>query len=211
MYLITVARAVEEGIVEPVPLSRLADDLEVSAVSANQMARKLEGRGLMRYTPYRGVSLTSEGRRIAESILRRRRLWGVFLWEHLGLPADRADAVACDMEHITPDDVAERLAGFLGDPAFGPTGRPIPGGPSAASSPTRPLDQAAPGDPVTIVATDALPGPVASFLGHQGLVPGELVRLLGRGADGTLLVATAAGEVVLTAGVASAIQVGGPA
>ncbi|MEA3511908.1 MAG: metal-dependent transcriptional regulator, partial [Actinomycetota bacterium] len=77
MYLITVARAIEDGRTEPVSMSHVATQLDVTGVSVNQMIRKLDARGYVDYEPYRGVSLTEHGRAVASSILRRRRLWGV--------------------------------------------------------------------------------------------------------------------------------------
>lgn len=94
MYLITVARAIEDGRTEPVSMSHIAAQLDVTGVSANQMIRKLDARGYVDYEPYRGVSLTESGRAVASSILRRRRLWGVFLSGQLGLSAARADEIA---------------------------------------------------------------------------------------------------------------------
>ncbi len=126
MYLITVARAIEDGVEPPVPVSVIASELDVSVVSVNQMIRKLESVGLVSYLPYKGVALTVEGRDRANVVLRNRRLWAVFLSEHLGLSADRADEVACEMEHVTPEEVAQRLSSFLGEPSIGPGGKPIP-------------------------------------------------------------------------------------
>ena len=71
MYLITVARYVEDGYEGPVPLSRLAERLSVAPVSVNQMIKKLEEAGLVDYIPYKGVVLTATGRRTARSVLRR--------------------------------------------------------------------------------------------------------------------------------------------
>jgi DtxR family Mn-dependent transcriptional regulator len=128
MYLITVARAIEDGVGPPVPVSTIAAELDVSVVSANQMIRKLETGGFVDYLPYKGVALTDDGRTTANSVLRNRRLWGVFLTDHLGLSPARADEVACEMEHVTPEEVAARLSLFLGDPSTGPGGKPIPDG-----------------------------------------------------------------------------------
>lgn len=128
MYLITVARALEDGVEPPIPVSTIAAELDVSVVSANQMIRKLEAGGFVEYLPYKGVVLTEDGRNTANAVLRNRRLWGVFLTDHLGLSPDRADEVACEMEHVTPEEVASRLSLFLGDPSTGPGGRPIPDG-----------------------------------------------------------------------------------
>jgi len=127
MYLITVERAVERGEAEPVSTATIASELGVLSVSVNEMIKKMADRGLVRYEPYKGVSLTSDGREIASRVLRRRRLWGVFLSERLGVDPERADDIACDLEHVTPDDVADQLSAYLGRPARGPRGFAIPG------------------------------------------------------------------------------------
>jgi DtxR family transcriptional regulator, Mn-dependent transcriptional regulator len=121
-----VALAEEEGHQAPLPLADLAQALAVSVVSAHQMARRLEGRGLLRYRPYRGVTLLPEGRRAARRVLRGRRLWAAFLAGHLGFSNEEADALACAFEHVTPPAAADRLAGYLGEPRVGPRGEAIP-------------------------------------------------------------------------------------
>ena len=83
MYLLRIALLAQDQ--EPVPISRLADALDVSPISANQMCRKLETRGLVTYQPYKGVTLTPKGKHIALQVLRKRRLWEVFLGSKLGL------------------------------------------------------------------------------------------------------------------------------
>jgi DtxR family transcriptional regulator, Mn-dependent transcriptional regulator len=135
MYLITVAVAEEEGRAGPLPLADLAESLGISPISANQMVRRLEERGLLAYHPYHGASLTPAGRQEARRVLRGRRLWGAFLVAHLGFDAEEADALACSLEHVTPPEAADRLARFLGDPEVGPLGRAIPpASPLAASA-----------------------------------------------------------------------------
>ena len=126
MYLITLVVAEEDGHTVPLPLAGLAQALGISPISANQMVRRLEERGLVEYHPYRGVALTPAGRRVAGRVLRGRRLWACFLSGHLGYSPDEADALACSLEHVTPPDAADRLARFLGDPAADPSGRPVP-------------------------------------------------------------------------------------
>ncbi len=189
MYLITVARAVEDGRSEPVSMSHVATQLDVTGVSVNQMIRKLDARGYVDYEPYRGVSLTDHGRAVASSILRRRRLWGVFLSEQLGMTPARADDVACDLEHVTPDEVADLLSEFLGDPSTGPQGRAIPSGADAVSVPvTQPLSVTAAGTRASIVSID-LPEALAAFVTEQGLDPGASIEVLGVGRHGDRLVA----------------------
>ena len=77
------------------------------------MVHKLEERGLVNYTPYKGVFLSSDGRKRTSSILRKRRLWKSFFEQCLDMDAHEAEALACRMEHITPDEVADRLGLFL--------------------------------------------------------------------------------------------------
>ena len=126
MYLITIARSLEDGGPDPLPLSHIAKKLSLQPVSVNQMVRKLEGEGLVHYHPYKGVELTDRGQVIASRTLRNRRLWQLFLVDQLQVSLEEADAMACDLEHITPDDIAQRLSSYLDEPAVGPGGHPIP-------------------------------------------------------------------------------------
>lgn len=126
MYLATIARLQEAGQAGPVPLSRLAEELEVLPVSVNQMIRKLEIAGLVAYLPYKGVDLTAEGMKEALRILRHRRLWEVFLVEHLHYSTREAAALACRLEHVFPAEAANRLGVYLGSPAVNPDGLRIP-------------------------------------------------------------------------------------
>lgn len=124
MYLLRIALLGEEN--QPVPIARLAEELDISPVSTNQMCRKLERRGLLAYQPYRGVMLTERGTAAAARVLRRRRLWEVFLVEKLRLSPDLAEEGACQLEHATTDAVADRLAEFLGHPTVCPHNERIP-------------------------------------------------------------------------------------
>lgn len=207
MYLITIAMAIEDGHDGPVPVSRLAEELEVSKVSANEMVHKLADRGFVEYVPYKGATLSVAGDRVARTILRRRRLWALFLAEQLGLSPAAADTVACEFEHITPEDVAHRLAHFLGDPHVGPTGKPIP---SADGTPTpdlaRPLPTAAIGRTVEVDHVIA-GGADRSFLAGQGIAPGAILTLEGVGADGTVLVGGPQGRLRISGEMAAAVMV----
>lgn len=209
MYLITIARAVEDGHLEPIPVSYAARELAVSGVSANQMIRKLASRGYLEYEPYQGVTLTVSGRAVAASILRRRRLWGVFLAEQLGLTPDRADEVACDFEHVTPDDVADLLSGFLGDPAAGPRGQAIPdSGGGLPVQTTKRLDVVPAGEHRSVVVVD-LPHDLRSFTDAYGIVPGAEVAVLAVGSSGDRLIAIAGTTAHLSIDLVSGIMVEG--
>lgn len=207
MYIITVARAVEDGVGPPVPVSTISGVLEVTSVSANQMIKKLETLGLVSYQPYKGVTLTESGGDLANAVLRNRRLWGRFFVDHLGLSASKADEVACEMEHVTPDMVADRLASFLGDPTTGPTGRPIPGSSSNDGASGAPLTEVAVGETATISTVDPTH---QQFLTSQGLSEGATILVIARGHDGSVLLQCTTGTIHITAPIAAEIKTTSP-
>lgn len=206
MYLITVARAAEAGAEGPVPVSRIAKTLGVSVPSANEMVRKLDVRGLLSYEPYHGVRLSSTGERIAGQVLRTRRLWATFLAEHLGFSPAEADEQACHLEHATTPDAANRLSAFLGNPAAGPLGRPIPDS-TVATTPRRHtrLSDVAVGSSVEVVAvTGSDPG--IRFLAAEGIINGKELKVLASGFSG-FLVEVGGGPVHLDPSLAASIHV----
>jgi DtxR family Mn-dependent transcriptional regulator len=205
MYLITIAMLVEDGHDGPVPVPQLATELDVSRVAANEMVKKLDTRGLIEYTPYKGASLSEEGRSIARAVLRRRRLWSVFLSDRLGLSPDAADAVACEMEHITPAEVAHRLSDFLGEPQFGAQGRPIPSPEGPIGVGTISLIDLAVGTHATIVGLEG-DGDVESFLHSQGISSDSAIVVVAK-SDGAVLVEAASGRVHLSDVIAGAVKV----
>ena len=107
MYLITVYRLREQG--NPVPIPHLVDEMELTPASINEMCRKLEKEQLLNYIPYSGVNLTKRGEELARDILRKHRIWEVFLVGNLGFDFEEAHKIACQLEHYTPEDLADRL------------------------------------------------------------------------------------------------------
>lgn len=181
MYLLTIARAEETGHRGPLPITALAERLDLSTASANEMVHRLDRRGLVTYQPYRGAGLTAVGREIAYRVLRVRRLWASFLADHLGLSAMDADTIACRLEHVTPVPVADRLAGFLGNPSTGPLGRPI-----EAPTTGHPLAAVPAGSTVGIVDITS-EAAEASFLASHGIVPGARITIEATGLRGVVV------------------------
>lgn len=197
MYLVATAMLRQKH--EPVPLSQLAHRLAITPVSANEMCRKLTERGLIEYQPYKGVTLTDEGETVAQHVLRRRRLWEAFLVEHLGIEPGEADEIACRLEHITSDQLVERLAAFLAQPA-------VP--PQAVARARREQSLAAlaagqRGRVVGIKADDVVQG----FLQAQGVAPGVELSVLAVAADGAVLLALPGGVLAVARGVAVQVEV----
>jgi DtxR family Mn-dependent transcriptional regulator len=204
MYLVTIARLREHQ--DPVPLSRLAEALSVSPVSVNEMCRKLQEQGLLLYQPYKGVSLTPDGEHRAHYILRRHRLWEVFLVGKLGMEHGEAHQAACQLEHSTPDAVSDRLDAFLGNPTVNPEGLSIPSSDGVVPERTLvPLSTLSAGQCGHVVVQDV--GEVArAFLLQQGLHPGAAVEVMATSAE-SLLVLAGGEQVTLALALAEGIQV----
>lgn len=187
MYLITIARLLEEGASEPIAISRLADEMSIQPVSTNQMVHKLGEEGLLTYLPYKGVKLTPRGNKVASIVLRRRRLWELFLVEQLQIAPGEADDLACRFEHITPKSVIQKLDKYLGHPSFNSQGLPIPmdnGGENQMD--VQPLIKY-PIDKIgEVVWVDSDPV-TKSFLDSVGLKPGAHVYLQALSDEGPLL------------------------
>lgn len=206
MYLITIARSIETGGPVPLPLSHIAKELSLQPVSVNQMVRKLESEGLVLYHPYKGVELTDQGQSIAFRILRNRRLWQVFLVEQLGVSLEEADAMACNLEHFTPDNIAKRLSSYLDDPVIGPGGQPIPSFDENQVKPNKiSLTGLGVGMSAQVVEVNAHPS-VNHFLSAEGLRPGSEIKLVAVGEHGTRLLAVDQGYVEVTEEIAASIQ-----
>jgi DtxR family transcriptional regulator, Mn-dependent transcriptional regulator len=204
MYLVTIARLRESD--EPVPLSRLAETLSVAPASVNEMCRKLQDQELLIYQPYRGAVLTAAGDQLAQYILRRHRLWEVFLVEKLGFDQKTAHDLACRLEHATPETLGERLDAFLGHPVVNPEGLPIPRGDRPSPLPhladLASLAAGQVGHVVNLVVGDA----ARAFLEEQGLRAGAALVVLGRGRD-SLLIAVGNRELSLAVAMARGVQV----
>lgn len=111
---------------ETVTTTALAQHLDVSAASSTNMIKKLARLKLVRHSPYHGVELTHAGEKMALEVLRHHRLIELFLAEALGVPWEAVHAEAEKIEHVISEDLEDRIANFLGDPACDPHGDPIP-------------------------------------------------------------------------------------
>ncbi len=110
----------------PVSTNAVAERLGVTAASASGMIKRLDELGLVEHQPYRGVSLTGEGRRVALEVMRHHRLLELYLVKSLGVPWDRVHQEAEVLEHVLSEELEELIAAKLGDPTVDPHGDPIP-------------------------------------------------------------------------------------
>ena len=109
-----------------VSTNAIADSIETKASSVTDMLKKLADKDFVNYVKYQGVSLTSKGLLAAKMIVRKHRLWEVFLVEKLDFPWDEVHDIAEQLEHIKSEKLINKLDNFLGNPTEDPHGDPIP-------------------------------------------------------------------------------------
>lgn len=116
----------EQEFNKPVPTNAIAEKLEMKPSSATDMVQKLSDKGLLDYRKYKGATLSKEGKKVAANIIRKHRLWEVFLVEKLNFQWDEVHPIAEQLEHIQSDELINRLDAFLDHPDYDPHGDPIP-------------------------------------------------------------------------------------
>ncbi len=104
----------------------IAEKLSVSNAAVTDMVKKLSLIGYAKYRRYKGISLTKEGEIYARTMVRRHRIWEIFLNQIVGLPWDKVHDEANRLEHSSSDDLINRMEEILGFPEYDPHGDPIP-------------------------------------------------------------------------------------
>lgn len=104
----------------------IAQRLALTPASVSGMVRRLAEQRLVVYERYRGVTLTESGRRAALRTLRRHRVIEAYLSGALDYPWDRVHDEAERLEHAASDELVDRMAAAIGEPAVDPHGAPIP-------------------------------------------------------------------------------------
>jgi len=196
MYLVSMARLAEAVEECPISVAQVAELLGVTSISANQMIHHLEEMGLVTYTPYKGVAFTEEGWQSAARILQIRRLWEVFLVEHLQYDPEEVEVLACRLEHAIPEETAQRLAEFLGWPKISPQGKAIPQidptGILQVGSPLSTLPADTNGVVVAILSGEA----ERVYLRQAGLIVGSEIHILASQYNCPYLIKTEDGTTV---------------
>lgn len=208
-YLETILELEEEGI--PPIRARLAERLGISAASVSEAVRRLADQGYVEDSDGsdRALRLTSSGRELAVSVVRRHRLAERLLVDVIGLEWEKVHREAARWEHAISADVEHKLVELLGDPATCPHGNPIPGT-------RRPPDRrpavtlsAAPLGPVTVTRISEqleVEDDVLILLARARLIPGCVATVVGTDEAG-VTVTTPAGTEVLPPAVAGRLWV----
>lgn len=123
-YLTAIYRNLDDsGEIKP---NLLASKLEISNAAVTDMLRKLSRDGFVDYQKYKSIKLTGDGEAYAKNMLRRHRIWEVFLHQTLGMPWDKVHDEAEKLEHSSSNELINLLEEFLEYPEVDPHGYPIP-------------------------------------------------------------------------------------
>jgi len=178
---------------------QLAASLGVSPGSVTSMVKTLGESGLVTYTPYEGVRLTSAGTALALRVLRRHRLIELFLVKTLQLSWDEVHEEAEHMEHAVSDLLVDRIDEFLGHPQVDPHGDPIPRADGSLDVPeVRQLAECQAGEQFCLARVSDQSPPFLRYLTDSGLPLGTLGRVVANHTEaGTVTVDVSGQETTL--------------
>lgn len=157
----------------------IAEALRTKASSVTDMSKKLSEKGLLDRIPYQGMKLTRKGEKLAVQILRKHRIWEVFMVEKLNFTWDEVHEVAEQLEHIQSDKLIDKLDEYLDFPAFDPHGDPIPDKEGNIVFHTDyKMHMLNPGDVGTVAGVKDTSRPFLQYLEKIGLTPGTDIEML---------------------------------
>ncbi len=172
---------IEEKETKPVLTNAIAAEMQTTAASVTDMLKRLSDKQLITYEKYRGVQLTEEGNRLATALIRKHRLWEVFLVDKLGFAWDEVHELAEQLEHVHGNNLVQRLDNFLGHPKFDPHGDPIPDANGRWTfRPQALLATLQPGDRGIVTGVDDHSSTFLQYLDQLGLTLGAELELLER-------------------------------
>src|SRR5688500_6579366 len=164
-----------------VSTSAIAEQLALSQAAVTAMVKRLAEQRLVAHEPYYGVRLTGAGELAALRIIRRHRVLELFLQEVLGYQWDRVHDEAERLEHAASDELIERLAALLGDPARDPHGAAIPSAEGTIDTAEHPVLAEVPvGQPRRVIEVRTGDAEHLRYLGSLDLYPGAEVRVTER-------------------------------
>lgn len=156
----------------------LSKELNLNPASVLEMIRKLAVKKLVKLMPDKSIRLTENGKKTALLIIRRHRLWEVFLVQKLQYNWNEVHELAEQLEHIESEDMIDRLDAFMGYPAFDPHGDPIPDRHGNLKSNTSvPLSNSPAGKRYTVINLADTSDSFLQYLGKMGIKPGIRIRL----------------------------------
>jgi DtxR family Mn-dependent transcriptional regulator len=178
-YLKAIYNLSDEG--EPVSTSAIAERLGIAAGSVTGMLKRLAEQGLVEHVRYYGTRLTDDGTLNAVRTIRRHRILELFLVDVLGYTWDRVHEEAERLEHAVSEELIDRMAMVLGEPAEDPHGAPIPA-PRGEFHETRymSLAELEPGRRATLRRVPDEDADALRYLASLDLIPGTELEVLER-------------------------------
>lgn len=166
---------------EPAETNAIARLLDIAPASVSGMVRRLAEQGLITHERYHGVSLTTAGRRAALRTLRRHRVIEAYLTSALGYSWDRVHDEAERLEHAASDELIDRMAEAIGEPATDPHGAPIPTREGTLEERHLvALSSMAAGKSARVESVSDRSAERLRYLAELGIVPGVEVKVVGR-------------------------------
>ena len=164
-----------------VPTNAIAEMMETKASSVTDMLKKLADKALIHYIKYQGVSLTEKGMHAAKMIVRKHRLWEVFLVEKLAFTWDEVHDIAEQLEHIKSEQLINKLDDFLGNPTEDPHGDPIPDAQGKITKTEKLLlSELAESETAICVGVKDSSADFLQYLNKQKIALGAVIKVLGR-------------------------------
>nr|WP_315142937.1 metal-dependent transcriptional regulator [uncultured Flavobacterium sp.] len=164
-----------------VPTNAIAEMMETKASSVTDMLKKLADKALINYIKYQGVSLTEKGTHAAKMIVRKHRLWEVFLVEKLAFTWDEVHDIAEQLEHIKSEKLINKLDDFLGNPTEDPHGDPIPDAQGKITKTEKLLlSELVESETAICVGVKDSSADFLQYLNKQKIALGAVIKVLGR-------------------------------
>jgi DtxR family Mn-dependent transcriptional regulator len=188
--------------------SSIAERMGIAAPSVTAMIKRLADLKMVRHEPYQGVALTRVGEKMALEVIRHHRLLELYLAEALGVPWDRVHDEAEKLEHVISEDLEDRIAAVLGDPAFDPHGAPIPARDGTMERVEAvPLSEVDAGADVVVVEVEDRDPELLRYLGQMELFPGTVLTVVRVDPYGPLVLKQGGRELILGRAAAEEIRV----
>ncbi len=164
---------------QEVSTNALAEEMRTTPASVSDMIKKLSQKSVVSYKKYQGVNISEDGRRLALHVIRKHRLWEVFLVEKLNFTWDQVHEVAEQLEHIKSPLLIQRLDEFLGHPKYDPHGDPIPDEHGNLIEKHRqPLDALSIGDQGVMTAVDDSSSSFLKYLDKMEIGIGSNIKVI---------------------------------
>lgn len=174
--------------------------METKASSVTDMLKKLADKELVDYQKYQGVTLTENGQLVAKMIIRKHRLWEVFLVKKLGFAWDEVHEIAEELEHIKSEKLIDKLDAYLEFPGFDPHGDPIPNrNGEMLLTHKLVLSEAASDENYICVGVKNSSADFLQYLDKQNISLGSVIKVIGKEAfDGSLQIKVENKDLVIS-------------